>query len=420
MSKSNNYNENNVATKVLFLIMFIMVSNFLNAQNATSTSRWKATLVREDGNEIPFNIDVVKQPNKTILYVINASERLRVDSVKIIGDSIFIKMPVFESSFKAKMANDEWNGVWTKGTSSSDQIMKFKAVRKATRFEANEGIAKANVTGRWAVHFEGDKEKTYSSIAEFKQVGNIISGTFITPFGDYRYLEGIVTGNKLKLSGFDGGHAILYTADVTNNKITNGKYYSGAKFKETWNADKNAKATVKADEAAMYLKPGEERLSFRFPDLDSNLVNINDPRFKNKVVVIQLLGSWCPNCMDETAFLSDYYNKNKQKGIEIIALAYEYSTDFQRSVNSLEKFQKRFNVQYPILVTGVTVSDTLRTEKTLPQLTRIKVFPSTIILDKSGKVRKLDTGFYGPGTGSHYEEYKKEFYATIDELLKEK
>ncbi len=197
-------------------------------------------------------------------------------------------------------------------------------------------------------------------------------------------------------------------------------FYSGARGKEGWTAARDANAKVVTDAVAMFLKPGEEKLDFRFPNLNGKDVSINDSRFKNKVVVVQILGSWCPNCMDETAFLSDYYNKNKQRGFEAVALAYEYSTDFNRSVKSLQKFQQRFKVQYPILVTGVKVSDSLRTEKTLPQVTRIKVFPSSIIIDKKGNVRKFDTGFFGPGTGMHYEEYKKEFYATIDELLKEK
>lgn len=223
------------------------------------------------------------------------------------------------------------------------------------------------------------------------------------------------------MSGFDGGHAVLFTAEIKDkNTLLHGKHFSGYKYSEEWSAVKNANAKVKTDEAAMYLKPGEEKLDFRFPDINGNPVSIQDPRFKNKVVIVQLMGSWCPNCMDETAFLSDYYSKNKQRGVEMVALAYEYSTDFERSQKSLKKFQQRFNVQYPILITGVTVSDTLRTEKTLPQVTRIKVFPSSIIIDKKGKVRKLDTGFFGPGTGKHYEEYKKEFYETVDKLLQEK
>jgi hypothetical protein len=56
----------------------------------------------------------------------------------------------------------------------------------------------------------------------------------------------------------------------------------------------------------------------------------------------------------------------------MVSLAYEYSTDIERSRKSLAKFQKLFNVQYPMLITGVTSTDELKTEKTLPQLTPIR------------------------------------------------
>ncbi len=384
-------------------------------------SLWRAVIHRQDGNDIVFNFEEQQKNTNTVLYVLNARERLLVDSVRFAGDSVFIKMPVFESSFKGKIIEDKWNGIWIKGTSGAEELMPFTAEKNNERFPLTDGSAKTNINGRWAVKFAGDSADESNSIAEFRQNGNRLEGTFLTPTGDYRFLEGVVTGNKLKLSGFDGGHAYLFTADIRNKStIQNGKYFSGLKYTEEWSAIKNGKAQVKADEAAMYLRPGKEKLDFRFPDINGNPVSINDERFKNKVVIVQLMGSWCPNCMDETAFLSNYYNKNKQRGIEIIALAYEYSSDFQRSQKSLKKFQQRFNVQYPVLITGVTVSDTLRTEKTLPQVTRIKVFPSSIVIDKKGKVRKFDTGFFGPGTGEHYEAYKKEFYETADKLLKGK
>lgn len=155
----------------------------------------------------------------------------------------------------------------------------------------------------------------------------------------------MVTGNKLKMSGFDGSHAVLFTADISDqNSIKDGHYFSGFEYSKEWSAVKNASAQVKTQEATMYLKPGEEKLDFTFPYINGNPVSINDERFKNKVVIVQLMGSWRPNCMDETAFLSKYYNKNKQRGVEIIALAYEYSTDFRRLQKSLAKFQQRFNV----------------------------------------------------------------------------
>ena len=163
----------------------------------------------------------------------------------------------------------------------------------------------------------------------------------------------------------------------------------------------------------------KEPLKFSFPDLNGEIISVGDNRFRNKVLVIQLMGSWCSNCMDETGFLSDFYQKNKKRGIEIIGLAYEYSTDTSRSRKSLQKFQKRFHIEYPVLITGVTASDSLRTHKTLPQLQKMDNFPTTLFLDKSGRVRVIDSGFNGPATGEHYTEQIRKFNAIVDELLSE-
>jgi peroxiredoxin len=382
---------------------------------------WRAAIHRADSNDIVFNYTLEKIHNKPVITIINGAERMKVDNITCVGeDSMLIKMPVFESAFKAhRVDNDHWEGIWNRGTTSKDIELPFTANKDSVRFPLINGNAKYNITGRWAVSFETDKSKEEGSVGEFVQKGNKLYGTFVTPGGDYRYQEGVVTGDKLFLSGFDGGHAFLFKATIKNSKtIINGTYYSGPTHKEGFKAVKDAKAKVNISSVSMYLKPGEERLNFHFPDLEGKNVSINNERFKNKVVVIQILGSWCPNCMDETAFLSDYYQKNKQRGVEMVALAYEYSTDFNRSVKSLRKLQQRFNIQYPILITGVAVNDTLKTEKTLPQVTNIKVFPSTIFIDKKGRVRKFDTGFFGPGA-KEYEEFKVEFYKTMDEMLRE-
>ena len=387
---------------------------------ALTTQLYKGTLVRDDGNEIVFSFELHKRIKQPVVYIINGKERIKVDSVRMTADSIIIKMPLFESYFKAAMNKNIWTGVWFKETSKGTQQIPFTARPTATRFPLSNGAAKISITGRWEADFASDSGKAINAVAEFQQQGNTLNGSFLTTTGDYRYLSGIVTGKQLKLSTFDGSHAFLFTADITGkNKIINGKFYSGKTFVDQWTAERKSSAVVPPNASAMYLKPGETSLNFRFPDLDSNLISINDERFKNKVVVIQLMGSWCPNCMDETAFLSDYYKANKNRGVEVLGLAYEYSSNFARAKQGLLKFKYRLNVQYPLLFTGVTVSDEQRTEKTLPQVTPIKVFPSLIIIDKKGVVRKLDNGFYGPGTGIHYEQYKKEFNETINQLLSE-
>jgi peroxiredoxin len=407
--------------KKIFLILLLSLPFvYSKAQNKIPASQlYVGTLIREDGNNIVFTFELHKQLKRPVLYILNGKERLKVDCVRMTADSVFIKMPFFESYFKAAINNNTWSGLWTKETSEGTQQMPFTAHPATIRFPLSKGFARYTITGRWQADFASDSGKI-NAVAEFQQQGNNLTGSFLTTTGDYRYLSGIVTGNQLQLSTFDGSHAYLFTADIiANNKISNGKFYSGPTFLDEWNAEKKSSAVVPPDASAMYLKAGESTLNFRFPDLDSNLVSINDDRFKNKVVVIQLMGSWCPNCMDETAFLSDYYRANKSRGVEILGLAYEYSTSFARAKQGLLKFKNRFNVQYPLLFTGVTTSDELRTEKTLPQLTPIQVFPSSIIIDKKGVVRKLDNGFYGPGTGIHYEEYKKEFNETINKLLSE-
>ncbi len=407
-------------TKILPSVILILIHFPVFSQRAGNPDWWLGSIHRADGHNIVFNFEWKKEKGKTVWYIRNAAERIKVKNIALKADSIIVQMPVFESQFRLRRTGNELTGIWIKGGSEKTQVIPFTAVPDKRRFAVSKSTDK-NIAGRWSANFVSTNQMSSLSVAEFKQQGNAVAGTFLTPTGDYRYLEGVLDGDSLMLSCFDGGHAYLFTAKIENNNtISSGWHYAGAAGKETWTAIRNDTATLSYEEAAMYLRPGEDKLNFTFNDLDGKPISINDARFKNKVVVLQIMGSWCPNCMDETAFLSDYYNKNKQRGVEIVSLAYEYSTDTERSIKSLKKFQQRFNVQYPILLTGVTVNDSLKTQKTLPQLTEIKTFPSSVVLDKKGNVRKLDTGFNGPATGEHYTQYVKEFEATIDKLLGEK
>ncbi|HSV10421.1 MAG TPA: TlpA disulfide reductase family protein, partial [Hanamia sp.] len=410
-----------IALGFCFLIISFTSIRWLPKSNELKNGYWRATILRPDGQQIVFNFQSKDSAGKKIIYVINGKEHLLVDSIQTRADSVFIEMPFFESSFKAKI-NKEGNleGIWVKKYGERVQTLPFKAVHNTKeRFEVSTSPV-ANISGRWVTEFK-TKNNSDTIIAEFKQEGSHLSGTFLDPTGDYRFLDGVVSGDSLKLSTFDGAHAFLFTAKIDNDKkISGGKFYSGARSIQDWNAEKNAKAEVADGFGETKIKPGTGKLNFTFPDSnDGHEVSINDKKYKGKVVVIQILGSWCPNCMDETKFLSDYYNKNHQRGIEIIGLAYERTTDFKESQKALQPFKKRFDVQYPILVTGVTVSDSLRAEKTLPQLESINAFPTTIFIDKKGNIRKIDSGFAGPATGEHYTEFKTKFNKIVNALVDE-
>ena len=384
---------------------------------------YRVVMPREDGNQIVFNMDYSKVNGMHRIIIRNAGERLTVDSIQQKGDSLLVEMPFFDSRLRLAIGNDNFiSGTWTKATTAGEATMPVSATPGIHyRFVSSKGNPLYNISGRYAVQFKRPDGTNRNSVAEFTQKGNILTGTFLNPSGDYRYLEGIVTGDSMMLSCFDGSHAYYFGAKISKSgKLTEGIYCSGVKSIENWSAVPDAKATVKEDAMMVYLKEGEDRLNFAFPDLDSNIVSINDSRFRSKVVIVQIMGSWCPNCMDETAFLSEYYRNNKVRGVEVLSLAYEYSKDFHRSEKTLRKLQSRYSVEYPMLITGATTIDSLKTEKTLPQLTPIKGFPTTIFIGKDGKVKKIHPGFTGPGTGSHYDEFKLHFETIINELLNEK
>jgi peroxiredoxin len=398
--------------------LFLSLSIGANAQSTLKNGTWRATLLREDGNEIVFNLDVDQKKGKTVFYIVNGEEKMKVDDIHFRKDSLFIDMPVFESSFKLKvLSQDSIAGTWIKRGTSKDQTMPFSASAKQDyRFQALNGNATEQAGGKWKIDFiRGDNHET--AIGNFVQNGNNVTGSVLTPTGDYRFLSGTVTGNLLQLSTFDGVHAIVFKATINKDSMTAGQTISSKAPVGSWVATRDSNAALPSEQLTKVKDGQDSTLNFSFKDLDGKTVSINDKRFKNKVVVIQLMGSWCPNCMDETAFMSEYYKKNKQRGIEMIGLAYEYTTDIKRSTYSLRKFQKRFDVKYPILIASATVADPQRTEKTLPQLTAIKVFPTTIIVGKDGKVAHIETDFFGPGTGEYYTKYIEKFDQTIDALL---
>ena len=387
------------------------------------SGEWRATLLRPDGKEIVFNFIMKDSAHKQVLYIRNAGERLLVDDIVFQGDSVWIHLPFFEAQLRARiLADGNLQGVWLKRGADSYQVVPFTAVHDdAVRFVTERGDAVSDaavVTGRWRAEFRSTGEKTPDlRVGEFVQHGNIVTGTFLDPTGDFRYLEGAMDGDSLRLSCFDGGHAYLFTARLDpGGKLSGGQFFSGAAGYETWTAVKDEKASLPDEFTLTKWKKDAGPMNFTFRDIDGHPVSFSDARFRGKVVLIQIMGSWCPNCMDETQFLSRVYDDWHKKGVEIVGLAYERSTDFARSRQSLRSFQQRFNVKYPLLITGVAVGDPQRAEKTLPQLEKIVGFPTTIFVDKTGKIEKIHTGFSGPGTGTHYAEQQEEFKKVVEEM----
>jgi peroxiredoxin len=390
-----------------------------SAQTKLKTGVWRGALTTKSGSEIPFNFDVKDTAGKQQLAIINGAERFKVTDITSQGDSVFIHMPLFNSEFRLKKDGSGLKGAWIKHLANQDVLTPFAAEPSTSwRFLKNPEKPAFNAGGRWSAII-GDGAGADTTVGEFKQVGARLTGTFLTTTGDYRYLEGIVAGNKLYLSCFDGGHAYTFTATIKDdNTITDGQFYAGYSSVQPWRAVKDANAKLPDAYSLTALKPGFKKIDFAFKNLDGKTVSLQDDRYKNKVVIVQILGSWCPNCMDETEYMVNYYKKYQSKGVEVVGLAYERSSDFAKSQKALSQVKKRFDVPYELLITGYT-SDKAETSKSLPMLSKVVGFPTTIIIDKKGEVRKIHTGFSGPGTGEYYKEFITEFEKLTDDLLSE-
>lgn len=410
--------------RLIFPFVFIL-GIFVTAcqQKTTSLTQgvWRGVMQTDSTIDIPFNFEVYDSTGTKQIAFLNDEERLNISEVSIVGDSVFIKTPLYDTEIRALLLKNELSGTWIKHLPGSQQIMPFSAKHGVSwRYSEKPEPTTNKLAGRWSVQItrEGRQDTTFS-IGEFKQNGNSISGTFLTNFGDYRFLAGEMSKDNLFLSSYNGSSATLFTGHfLDNDKIVNGKIYSGPNYVASWSANRDSAAILPDAYSLTKLKEGESRLSFKFPDTEGNQISIDDDRFKDKVVIIQFLGSWCPNCMDETAFLSPFYEEYKNKGVEIIGLAYERYAEPERAKKAVSNLMNRFNVTYPVLLTGATnkPADVL---KSIPQLASFSAFPTTIIIDKKGEVRSIHTGFDGPATGNAYLDYISEFEEKINSLLNE-
>jgi peroxiredoxin len=196
-----------------------------------------------------------------------------------------------------------------------------------------------------------------------------------------------------------------------------GDYWSGTRWHESWRAHRNFDASLPDPYSLTYLKEGYDRLSFTFPDLQGRPVSLSDDKYRGKVVLVTLSGTWCPNCADEVAFLARYFRDKHEQGLEIITLLYEHFEDFARAALQGRLLREQYGIGYDLLVAGT--SDKVQASATLPMLNQVLAFPTMIVIDRSGRVRRIHTGFSGPGTGAHFTQFVAEFSALMDQLLAE-
>lgn len=378
---------------------------------------YRATL-QLPGGELPFGLEVVRLGDRDLLYIENGSERLAVEDVQVEGNTLTARMPGYENRLTATIDGESLAGEFLLvKRDGNDQRIPFSARHGVSyRFFEQPSPGDASVAGRWSVTFAEPDGQSSPGVAELQQEGGIVTGTILTPTGDHRYLAGELHDGELFLSTFDGGHAYLYHARLDPSGVLGGTFWSGLAWRQGFVAHRNEAASL-ADAPATAMRGDAPKLEFTFPDLDGQPVSLADPRFADKVVVIALAGSWCPNCHDEAAFLAPWYQRNRARGLEVISLMFEHFGDFERAAAATRLFREDLGIDYTTLIAGVSNKDDAA--KKLPQLDAVYAFPTTLFLDRAGRVRYIHTGFAGPATGEHYRELTQKFDSMLEQLLAE-
>src|SRR6185295_12390342 len=307
--------------------------------------QWRGVLT-SPGGELPFGLRIDSGPEGLRAVIQNGSEEAPVSAVELKGNELVLRFDGYDSRITATIDGDDLTGKWEKRAKVGYASMPMAAHRvgsaPAPRFRpasevgipaAAENAANAvpNISGNWAVAFV-DEDETSPAEAELHQEGTRVTGTFRTPTGDHRYLEGSYEGGILRLSAFDGAHAFLYQAHAEPVGTLRGDFWSRDSYHATWTARRAAEKEAVLPDAwkEVGLTNPEGKFRFRFPDLAGQPVTLGDPRFARKVVLVNLFGSWCPNCNDEGPYLAELHKRYRDRGLEIVGLAFEVTGDATR------------------------------------------------------------------------------------------
>jgi peroxiredoxin len=386
--------------------------------DATPLGMYRA-VAATDGGDLPFGLELVREDDGLVAYLVNGPERVRATDVRLEGGNLSIRMPGYQNRIEATFKDGRFEGIL--------YILRPRGIVRELRFVAMPGeswrffpkpdAAPLDFSGRWALTFRNADGGETAGIAELVQDGHVVTGTVLRQSGDDRYIAGEARGDTLFLSRFDGGVAYLYLARLGSDGVLAGDQFTGGGSQETFSGRRDPAAKLDNPAERTALKPGVDRLEFSFPDVDGELQRYPDDRHSGKVVLITIGGSWCPNCHDEAAFLKELLASRGARGLEVIQLMFERTTDFESSAKAARDFAEKFSIDYPVLVAGTVTDDDVL--KKLPQVARFRAYPTLFMIDRKGIVREIHTGFVGPAAGRYHEEQVREMTALVDGLLDE-
>jgi thiol-disulfide isomerase/thioredoxin len=381
--------------------LFLLMAGLALAQTPKGT--WNAMVMAED-REIGFQMKFETKAGKLRAAVMDGDRPIWSTSAVFAQGKLAVKWDFYASSLEALSQGGELKGTYTRRTRRGPVSRAFLARRAVA---AKAGAAKSPFDGDWVLTPEGGGN---GMKARFQMSGGKLTGTVLRIDGDFGTLAGTVSGKQATLTHFDLVRATQVTLAMDDAGKLSGVIDGRTKFTGVREG-----ASMPDPSTVTRVRDANEPFRFTAKDLEGNTVTLADERFKGKAVLITIMGSWCPNCHDESPFLTELYKKYGPSGFEVVALAFEYTGDAAVDVPQIEAFNRRHSVPYLTLLAGSTEDG--QVQKALPQLVNFSAFPTSIVVDRAHRVVAIHAGFAGPATGSLHTELKGKMTAEVEQAL---
>ncbi len=380
------------------------------------TGFWRINL-RSPGGDMPFLVEIEKNDDGHRGWVINGEEREPIPRITTSGRAITLHFDHYDASVRLEPlpGTGGWRGVYRKTAATADRLMAAAAEPADPPAEVDPDAPDRAIDGRWLVHFSSSDDPAVGVFDS--RGGGRVDGTFLTTTGDYRYLSGAFdeAAGVLELSCFDGAHAFLFRATLESDGRLAGEFWSGAHWRETWRATRDEDAALPDAFTTTRANPDVDPGDIRGVDLDGAVRSLTDPAFTGKARIIEVFGSWCPNCNDASRYLKTLHERYADDGLSILAVAFEVTGDEERDLAQLRRYRDHHALPYPILLMGPASKDAA--SQAFPLVDRVRSYPTFVFLDARNEIRAVYTGFSGPATGAAHDTLRRRFETTIEELL---
>jgi thiol-disulfide isomerase/thioredoxin len=411
--------------------LFLMLPSLM-AQNKTQppVGAWDGTIHSKAG-EVNFGIDLKMHDRKLEASLVNATDRQPFSSAEwdAKDGTLTLRMNYYDGVMTLKTTRPgQMEGEYSR--QSSKGVVHIPLVLMPHQeIATGKPWTGPSLWGDWLFHWSDGEGAEKTTLAKFDQqkIANVndhvaVTGVIEPVSGDSGLLHGTVFKTadgetRFHLSRFDGIHVTAIDGTFQPDGTIKGEE-GGIVSVSSFTAECGKHVASAADPNALaetltHVKDPQEPFRFSGIDQSGKTLTQDSAEFKGKPLIIDIFGTWCPNCHDEAPVLEELYRKYRDQGLQIVGLAYEYIDDTPRDLKQIAIYREKFGISFPLLLAGTT--DQGQIAKTLPQLVGFGAFPTSIYVDRSGHVKAILAGFTGPSTGERFAEVQRR----MEELAKE-